>query len=103
MAIPAFQKVREESLKKAMQNDARQIGASAQQLMLEEGEKPIRFHIDPATGSIDAPLSHYMSRVTKGTQEVDGEILDSHDGFSLRNPNLSHGREYKFDSEGRPE
>ena len=29
MAIPAFQKVREESLRKAMQNDARQIGASA--------------------------------------------------------------------------
>lgn len=101
MAIPAFEKVRNESLRKAMQNDARQIAAAAQQAMLENSGSRVFFHIDPATGSIDGPLSVYVKAVTKGTEEVDGVFENERDTFSLRNPRLAHGSEMVFDSDGR--
>jgi Domain of unknown function (DUF4190) len=101
MAIPAFEKVREQSLEKSMQNDARQIGVAAQQVMLENGLKSVVFHIDPNTGSVSGPLSTYVHQVTKGTQEVDGTIENESDTFSLRNPHVRHGQEVVFDSAGR--
>lgn len=101
MAIPAFQKVRESSLQKAMMNDARQIATAAQQVMLEKGEAPVTFHIDPQTGAVSGPLSAYVSRITKGTGEVDGVIENRQDGFSLQNPHVNRGHEVTFDAEGR--
>jgi len=101
MAIPAFQKVREESLHKAMQNDARQIAAAAQQVMLEQGEKSVSFHIDSATGSVSGPLSNYVHQVTKGTREIDGVIENSEGDFSLQNPHVRRGQPVVFDAEGR--
>lgn len=101
MAIPAFQKVREESMHKAMQNDARQIAAAAQHVMLEQGEKPVTFHIDPTSGAVSGPLSTYVHEVTKGTREVDGVIENSQDNFSLQNPHVRRGQPIIFDSDGR--
>jgi len=101
MAIPAFQKVREASLHKAMQNDARQIGSAAQQVMLENGGKPVAFHIDPNTGVISGPLSAYVHQVSKGMVEVDGSIDSADDTFSLKNRYVLHGQEVIFDAEGR--
>ncbi|MEM7792418.1 MAG: DUF4190 domain-containing protein [Verrucomicrobiota bacterium] len=42
MAIPAYQKVRETSQEKAIQNNLRQISSSAQQYFLETGEKSVQ-------------------------------------------------------------
>jgi type IV pilus assembly protein PilA len=100
MAIPAFQKVREESYHKMMRNDARQIAAAAQQYMLENGEKPVTFHVDPQTGTVNGPLSAYGLHIAKGTQEVDGTIEDIHGSFSLENPQFRHGEPVVFDAEG---
>jgi type IV pilus assembly protein PilA len=100
MAIPAFAKVREESLHKTMQNDARQIAAAAQQYMLENGEKPVAFHIDPQTGLVSGPISVYVLHVTRGTREIDGTIENAHDDFSLQNPNVRRGKPVVFDAEG---
>ena len=101
MAIPAFQKVREESFHKMLRNDARQIGSAAQQYMLENGEQPVVFHIDPQTGTVSGPLSAYGLHLSRGTQEVDGTIENSHDGFSLENPQFHQGEPMIFDAEGR--
>lgn len=101
MAIPAFQKVREESLHKAMQNDARQIAAAAQQMMLEQGEKPVAFQIDATTGAVSGPLSSYVHQVTKGTREIDGVIENAQDSFSLQNPHVRRGQPVVFDADGR--
>ncbi len=100
MAIPAFQKVRESSLEKAMLNDARQIASSAQQLMLEEGEKPVAFEITEE-GTLSGPLSPYVAQVTKGTRAVDGVIENAQDGFSLMHPHVRRGAEVRFDADGR--
>ena len=101
MAIPAFQKVREESLRKAMANDARQIAAAVQQVMLEKGEQRLEFHVDDQTGTVSGPLFEYVKHITRGTHEVDGVLENANDSFSLQNPRVYGGREITFDSEGR--
>lgn len=101
MAIPAFQKVREESLKKMLQNDARQIAAAAQQVMLETGEQRVTFQIDPQTGTISGPLAAYVKQVSTGTVEVDGVFESAKDSFSLQNPKAYRGTEMVFDWEGK--
>ena len=101
MAIPAFEKVREQSMQKAMANDARQIASAAQQVMLENGEHPVSFQIDPQTGLVSGPISDLVKQVTRGTRQVDGVIENSHDTFSLQNPKAYGGHEVIFDSEGK--
>ena len=101
MAIPAFQKVREASLQKVMQNEARQIAAAAQQVMLENGGKPVTFHVDPTTGTVSGPIGTYVHHLTKGTTEVDGVIEGPGGSFSLHNPHVLRGREMTFDADGR--
>jgi len=101
MAIPAFQKVREQSLRTAMANDARQIADAAHQVMLAKGERPITFQIDPQTGNVSGPLSEYVKHITPGTREVDGTIENATDTFSLQNPHVSHGQEMTYDADGR--
>lgn len=101
MAIPAFQKVREESLRKAVANDAREIGKAAHQVMVEKGESPITFSIDPQTGTVSGPLAEYVKHVTPGTREMDGTIENADDTFSLQNPHVAHGEEMIFDTDGR--
>lgn len=100
MAIPAFQKVRENSMRKVMENDARQIAGAAQQIILENGEKPVVFHIDPVTGKVSGPIGMYVKQVMPGTVEVDGTIENSHDTFSLQNPKANRGNEMVFDANG---
>jgi type II secretory pathway pseudopilin PulG len=102
MAIPAFQKVREHSLEKAMANDARQIGTAAQQVMLDNPGKPVVFTIDPATGTVTGSLSVFVPAITAGTTAVDNLIESETDGFSLRNPHVRKGVPIEFDAEGRP-
>jgi len=102
MAIPAFAKVRDASLQKAMQNDARQIGTAAQQYMIEKGVTTVSFQIDSPTGRVTGPLSEFGVKVTPGTRAVDGVIANPEDTFSLQNPRCQVGRVFTFDAEGRP-
>ncbi len=101
MAIPAFQKVREHSMQKTMSNNARQIAAAAQQVMLMNGNKPVSFTIDPANGRVTGPLAEYVPYVTPGTVGVDSTFANDVDGFSLQHPKTYGGKEVRFDAEGR--
>ncbi len=101
MAVPAFARVRESSLQKMMDNDARQIASAAQQYMLDHDVETVRFTVDPLTGKVDGPLSEYVIRLSKGTVAVDAVFAGVDDGFSLSNPLLMNGREIKFDAMGR--
>jgi hypothetical protein len=101
MAIPAFQKVREHSLQKTMANNARMIAASAHQVMIMNGGKPVSFSIDPATGAVSGPLAEYVPQITPGTTAEDGTFQNETDGFSLRHPKTYGGAVIHFDAEGR--
>jgi type IV pilus assembly protein PilA len=105
MAIPAFQKVRDNSVGKAMENDARQIAAAAQQYFLENGGvTTIAFSVASATGAIDGPLSNYVKTISKGTStSTTAIVLDS--TFQLSNPQYKGGTSapltVTFNSEGK--
>jgi type IV pilus assembly protein PilA len=101
MAIPAFQKVRENSLANLILNDARLIGAAAQQVFIENPDQPIVIAIDPQTGKVAAPLDAYIPGLGRGVIAVDNIIENKHDGFSLAHPQVRQGAAYIFDSEGR--
>jgi len=101
MAIPAFNKVREVSMQKTMANNARMIAGAAQQIMMTNGNQPVSFSIDPATGKISGPLAEYVSEITPGTVGVDSTFQNERDGFSLRHPKTYGGAEIRFDSDGR--
>jgi type IV pilus assembly protein PilA len=96
MAIPAFQKVRENSVAKAMENDARQIAAAAQQYFLENGGlTSVDFSLTSATGVVGGPLSNYVKTISKGTDTGTSSIgLDS--TFNLYNPQYKGGTSAAF-------
>ena len=84
MAIPAFQKVRTDSIAKAMVNDARQIGAALQQIQTEYAgiadAETFAFSTDIQTGAVTSTakvfgtgasvpvneLTKYVNRVSRG-------------------------------------
>lgn len=65
MAIPAFQKVRQNSIHSKMDNDARQIAAAAQQYFLEENVTTVNTNYTSGTGAIGDPLSQWVKTVGK--------------------------------------
>ncbi len=65
MAIPAFQKVRENSRASAMDNDARQIASGAQQFMLENNVTTVAVGYVTADGTLGAALTEYVKQIGK--------------------------------------
>ncbi|MDQ8203458.1 prepilin-type N-terminal cleavage/methylation domain-containing protein [Pelagicoccus sp. SDUM812003] len=92
MAIPAFKKVREDSRHSAMDNDARQIGAAAQQYMLESGNTSVTLSYAPGTGVVGAPLDDYVKQIGKN-YTFDDNTLDDTATFSITH-NLGGTRTY---------
>ena len=85
MAIPAFQKVRRNSVGSARDNDARQMAAGAQQYYLEHGTTHVLYSYDSATGAVTGPLSDYVKVLSKkytmapvGSLAVDSTFSISH-------------------------
>ena len=101
MAIPAFQKVRQNSINGTLKNDARQISAAAQQYMLENSVTTVSVAFAPGTGLLLAtsPLSTYVSRVGKGITP-DAFVLSINVSYSLSNP--QGGSTLSFTPEGQP-
>ncbi|PTY08573.1 pilus assembly protein [Opitutaceae bacterium EW11] len=71
MAIPAFQKVRKNSIGKAMANDARQIAGACQQVVLENPSvgNSISITYTSTTGAITSTnniVEQYLQKISKG-------------------------------------
>jgi type IV pilus assembly protein PilA len=101
MAIPAFQKVRETAVGKALTNDARQLASGAQQYMLENGVTQATFTIDVTTGDIDGQLADYVKQVGKQTSGP-GTIEQDTD-FTMSHPQFEDEAEQTFSAEGQPQ
>jgi len=105
MAIPAFQKVRESSIQKAMQNDARQLASAAQQYILENpGTTTVAITVNTATGDVTGALSSYVHKISKGTTvaaSYDGEAAATAAAFSMGNKQAGSVSSFNFDSEGK--
>ena len=104
MAIPAFKKVRENSIGKAMENDARQIGSAAQQYFLENpSATSVTFGANTATGMLTGDdLLPYVKQVSKGYTVTDGliELADTGE-FALQHAQFNGGTAVTFNNEGK--
>jgi type IV pilus assembly protein PilA len=82
MAIPAFQKVRTESVKKTVVNDGRLIGSAAQQYFMEYGTTEVYAYDIIGEGL-------YVESLSKGVS-IDSGLDPLSDGgdFTLKHPNL---------------
>jgi len=103
MAIPAFQKVRENSIGKTMINDARQLAAAAQQYVLENTTvTKVGITADSATGVISGPLSEYVRVISKGTTatDYDATVAQGATAFTLANQQYKSAATQGFDTEG---
>ena len=98
MAIPAFEKVRHNSVQSAMNNDARQIASAAQQYFLEHSVTSVPFAYDPATGAVSGPLSSYVKQLGKGYTRTP-RMLQADGTFQLAHPQL--GAPVTYDMEGK--
>ena len=100
MAIPAFQKVRTNSIAKTIVNDGRQIGAAAQQYLMEEGIASVSFSIT-TSGVVGGPLSKWVATVSRSMGSTDSQI-NATDGPTAVSFALSHALgTVGFNSEGK--
>jgi type IV pilus assembly protein PilA len=95
MAIPAFQKVRRDSIKKTMVNDARIVSNAAQQYFMDKGVTSVNLSVLVGTAS-----SNYVKAYSKGnTITVDPLTCDPTFTFGVSNA-LVGASAMTFDNEG---
>ena len=101
MAIPAFQKVRASSLEKTVLNDARQIGAAAQQYMMENGITTVG--ITSTNGIITGPLTDYLKQISRKVVLTGSPIEANNtvDAFTLTLPGAFGSTAATFNAEGK--
>ena len=96
MAIPAFQKVRQNSRRSAMYNDARQLASAAQQYFLEYNTTQVSFTVG-TDGTVGAPIRDYVKKVGSG-YTFNGNITQDA-AFTMTHAMLGAG--ISFNSEGQ--
>ena len=104
MAIPAFQKVRRSSIAKTMLNDARQIGAAAQQYMMENGVTTAPITYTSTSGAVGGPLSEWVKVISKGYTgtSLNAAINSANSyAFTLQLPAAFGNVAQYFDAEGK--
>jgi type IV pilus assembly protein PilA len=94
MAIPAFQKVRRDSIKKTMVNDARIVSNAAQQYFMDKG-----FTYVTTAYLVGSNTSNYVKAMSKGNTIV-GDPMTSDSAFSFQVSNQLAGGALGFDNEG---
>ena len=93
MAIPAFQKVRQSSVKSTLDNDARQLAAAANQYFLENNVSSVT--LEQLVGE-----DLYIESLSKGVGAP--ASFDAGGTFTLTHPNYDSGATYSVDT-GRDE
>ena len=99
MAIPAFQKVRENAVGKALTNDARQLASAAQQYMLEHSVTQAVVGIED-DGTVTGDLRSYVRQVGRNTTGPGN--IDMDEDFEMSHPQFKDGRAQIFSAEGQP-
>ncbi len=107
MAIPAFQRVRENSIQSRMDNDARQLASAAQQIFLEHNITTVNVDYTSADGTVtftstnvdvtDADLEGYLNSIGRGYETVVGDgggDLTNNSNFSIAHPLVDDTRWY---------
>lgn len=102
MAVPAFTRVRENSINSRMDNDARQLASAAQQFFLENNAETVAVTYDIDTGIIgpeENGLAEYVRQIGRGYTEVPTEMTPDGE-FEMNHPLISDGP-IAYTSEGQ--
>ena len=104
MAIPAFQRVRENSIQSRMDNDARQLASAAQQIFLEENIDTVTVTYTANDGNVtftgpDGALEGYLNTIGRGydsviVQEALTGALTTNGNFFMGHALVTGDREY---------
>jgi hypothetical protein len=98
--VPPLDRVQASAYQQVLLNDGQRLGLAAEQYMLENGVDHVVVDVDPETGEVKGPLSDYLTRVTRGTRAVDGQI-ELNGTFSLQHPRAFGGAEQVFGTDGQ--
>jgi type IV pilus assembly protein PilA len=107
MAIPAFTKVRQNSLEKTVLNDARQIGAAVQQYCMENGvDSVVGVTYDSTNGMLggNTGFTAYLRQISKGYTTATVTPITaslSSAAFSLKLPGAFGSTQVDFSGEGK--
>ena len=97
MAIPAFQKVRENSIRSRMDNDARQLASAAQQYFLENNESTVNVGYTTDTGAITG-LDGFLNAIGRGydlvIENATGGDMTTTGTFDMGHSLLTQDRQY---------
>ena len=101
MAIPAFQKVRQDSRASSVANDARQLASAAQQYMLENNTTTLAhgYTANSTTGDVATFLQPYVRRLGKGYTITPAD-LTINGTFRIAHTGLENGY-MEFTAEGQ--
>jgi type IV pilus assembly protein PilA len=95
MAIPAFQKVRRDAIRKTVVNDARLVANAAQQYFMDKGDTTC-----PTTRIVGSAATNYIKALSRGNTINTADITaDSAFSFQMGNPQLGSSG-LTFDNEG---
>jgi type IV pilus assembly protein PilA len=89
MAVPAFQKVRRNSIRSSMDNDARQLASGAQQYYMEHGTTEVGLTYTDTDGRITGDLEEYVKQIGKKytlTFGGGGSALQVDETFEILHP-----------------
>lgn len=105
MAVPAFTRVRENSLSSRMDNDARQLASAAQQYFLEENAETVEVEYVVGTGAIEGELAEYVRQIGRGYSVVvtnaTGGNMTPNDEFFMAHPLVNDDGRIEYTSEGQ--
>jgi type IV pilus assembly protein PilA len=102
MAVPAFQKVRQNSIEKTLTNDAKQIASAANQYFLETGATAFRTGSIPASGVVpegESDLYAFVKQISKGNSFT--SVLSVNIGFAGSNGALGANSTLSFSPDGQ--
>ncbi len=101
MAIPAFQRVRQNSRVSAMDNDARQLASAAQQYMLENSTTTVTVSYTTTTGAIGSPLSDYVKQLGVGYTNLNSSAITVDGTFAFNHPQSGSTTDLEYNAEGQ--
>jgi len=102
MAIPAFNKVRQDSRESSVSNDARQLASAAQQYMLENNVTTVNHGYGAAstTGDVGTDLEPYVRRLGKG-YTITPAALTINGDFTISHPQLTASLEFTAEGQAK--
>jgi type II secretory pathway pseudopilin PulG len=99
MGIPAIKKVRENTMKTTINNDAKVVAGAAQQYMMDTGSTSVTVSVDK-TGAISGPLAPYVKMISPNYTEISSPLTPT-TAFSFRHPLYNDNNPIYYDISGR--